>query len=165
MKQFHGTLQQKIETYSVPVPESGCWLWTRAVNQDGYGRVSARGKYLSAHRVSYEVFKGEIPAGQYVLHACDTPGCVNPAHLRIGAQSDNMADCISKGRHKGGRSHCPNGHPYAGANLYVSPDGSRCCRKCRAETVARLRERARLASINPASPYLPTRGTPATPGH
>lgn len=83
---------------------SGCWLWQAAKYPRGYGMVNLgrdmRGKQFTtyAHRVSYVLAKGPIEPGQVVMHQCDTPACVNPAHLVLGTQADNLADCRSKGR-------------------------------------------------------------------
>lgn len=74
-----------------------CWLW--AGSGDGrYGSVSVNGRVVKAHRVSFELQFGEIPAGLMVLHHCDNPACVRPSHLFSGTQSDNLKDCASKGR-------------------------------------------------------------------
>lgn len=78
--------------------ETGCWIWTGTTDGKGYGMVSFRSKDRRAHRVSYELFKGEIPAGMHVLHRCDTPECVNPAHLRAGTAKENMAERDARGR-------------------------------------------------------------------
>lgn len=82
-------------------PNSGCWLWTGRVNDDGYGRVRLP-RSTGAHRLSYEWAHGEVPAGMVVMHKCDTPACVNPDHLRAGTQLDNIADRKAKGRSRGG---------------------------------------------------------------
>jgi len=72
-----------------------CILWTGSRNADGYGTMSRNRK---AHRVAWEHERGPIPAGMSVLHRCDTPACVNVAHLFLGTQADNMADMMAKGR-------------------------------------------------------------------
>jgi hypothetical protein len=74
-----------------------CWLWT-AGTRTGYGRAWFGGKLRDAHRVSYALFNGAVPAGLDVLHTCDNPGCVNPAHLRPGTHQENMDDKVAKGR-------------------------------------------------------------------
>lgn len=76
----------------------GCWLWRDAPNTWGYGTFNWGGAVLAAHRVSYEEANGPIGGGLSVLHRCDTPACVNPAHLFLGTQLDNMRDMHSKGR-------------------------------------------------------------------
>lgn len=81
-----------------PIPWSGCWIWTGPINDKGYGRFMADGVTRYAHRLSYEVHLGGIPAGLDVLHMCDTPLCINPAHLFLGTQADNNADRDRKGR-------------------------------------------------------------------
>jgi len=77
--------------------KSGCWLWTGAVNHDGYGHIRW-GKEQRAHRIAYLLEKGSIPPGMNVCHSCDTPACVNPDHLFLGTQKRNMEDCSRKGR-------------------------------------------------------------------
>lgn len=83
---------------------SGCWLWQAGGYPRGYGMVNlgrdVRGKQYTtyAHRVAYVLAYGPIEPGQVVMHICDVPACVNPAHLRLGTQGDNIRDCYAKGR-------------------------------------------------------------------
>lgn len=75
-----------------------CWEWTGRGNGKGYGLFSARGRQLQAHRLSYTLFVGDIPAGMHILHSCDNPLCVNPKHLRAGTHADNMKDMRARSR-------------------------------------------------------------------
>ena len=98
------TLSERFDEKWVPVTESGCWLWT-ASTSNGYGFIKVDGKMSYAHRVSYELYNGDIPDGDgyhgiCVLHRCDVRSCVNPAHLFIGTHQDNMDDRERKGRNK-----------------------------------------------------------------
>jgi hypothetical protein len=77
---------------------SGCWNWTARKNKDGYGQVWINHKSYYAHRISWSLKNGEIPKGMYILHSCDNPGCVNPNHLFLGTQADNVMDCFKKGK-------------------------------------------------------------------
>ena len=77
---------------------TGCWLWAGAVDGKGYGRLIERGKVLLAHRVSWMICHGAIPSGLCVCHRCDTPLCVNPAHLFLGTQRENIQDASRKQR-------------------------------------------------------------------
>ncbi len=78
--------------------KSGCWLWTRGQDKDGYGHFSIKHKIYRAHRMSYILHIGKIPRGCFVCHACDVPACVNPEHLFIGTVLDNYRDSVKKGR-------------------------------------------------------------------
>lgn len=100
---LHKSLWDRFHDKFVPDPNSGCWLWTGAAKELGYGVIGLGHREdgtAKAHRVAYQLYKGDIPQGMNVLHSCDLPCCVNPAHLRLGTLSDNSRDCVSRGRHK-----------------------------------------------------------------
>lgn len=94
----------------------GCWLWTGAKDECGYGVITEGGrrgrgfpgKAFKTHRLSWSFAYGEIPSGMSVLHKCDTPACVRPDHLFLGTQRENVADCVGKGRNRGatGTKNC-----------------------------------------------------------
>lgn len=137
-----------------------CWVWHGMRDRYGYGRVSIPmpnrdGKtriLVGAHRVSQMLNSGEpIPPGMIVLHSCDNPPCVNPAHLRVGTHLDNAADKFSRGREVPAPTHCPRGHPYTDENTTLKvrhdrakPRVSRACRECG-------RERTRAISARNSS--------------
>ena len=78
--------------------ESGCWLWNAACRTTGYGVFSYNGKPVTASRVSYILYKGTDPGDLFVCHTCDNPKCVNPDHLFLGTNQDNVEDRKRKGR-------------------------------------------------------------------
>ena len=99
------SLHRRFEAAYCPEPNSGCWLWTKARDAPGYGKIVTGRKVTKAHRVSYEMHKGKIGKGLSVCHTCDTPPCVNPDHLFLGTVKENWDDCASKGRHVYGTRH------------------------------------------------------------
>lgn len=98
--ELHSRTRQRFDSYHVQSP-SGCWLWQGIINWGGYGVFQLQGKQRSAHRISWTLYRGTIPKDSFVLHRCDVRNCVNPDHLFLGSQSDNMRDMVSKGRAKG----------------------------------------------------------------
>jgi hypothetical protein len=93
-----GTEQERFDASYLITPESGCWLWTRSIDKDGYGIFWFKGNKTFAHRKSYQLHKGEIGLGLLVCHRCDVTCCVNPAHLFLGTCKDNLQDAVSKKR-------------------------------------------------------------------
>lgn len=82
---------------------SGCILWIGSIATNGYGRMKIGRRFFQAHRVSWELVNGPIPPGMFICHRCDIRPCVNPLHLFVGTQADNMRDCAAKGRLSGQR--------------------------------------------------------------
>lgn len=100
---------------SYRIDENGCWLWTKGRSGRRYGQLRLPdGSALAAHRLSYEMHKGPIPEGMFVCHTCDVQHCVNPDHLWLGTNSDNINDCVAKGRH---RCNLPSSNRRAEMNL------------------------------------------------
>ena len=134
-------LAKKLAEKVSPEPMSGCWLWSGLHDGVGYGViVVGHDTRFAAHRVSYSLYKGEIPVGMCVLHKCDVRSCCNPEHLFIGTKKQNSQDMVSKGRNKNPaslRTACPQGHPYSGVNA----QGRRICKICDKATRQRFIER------------------------
>lgn len=102
-KPLKGRLLARVE-----ITTSGCWEFQGSRSEKGYGRIgsgSLANQTILAHRASWLVHKGDIPLGMFVLHHCDNPPCINPAHLFLGDHKTNMEDMSSKGRGSGN----PNG--------------------------------------------------------
>ncbi|HLO78162.1 MAG TPA: HNH endonuclease [Magnetospirillum sp.] len=102
---YEGGGISKLMRYVEMIPFSTCWYWSAYCDAKGYGRVRHNGEMLTAHRFSYEVHHGPIPEGMQVCHSCDVRSCVNPAHLFLGTQLDNIQDMVAKGRHSKGETH------------------------------------------------------------
>lgn len=130
------TLAERFARKYEPEPNTGCWLWTAFVDAAGYGRINsgarASGGILYAHRVSYELHVGPIPAGLQLDHLCRVRSCVNPAHLEPVTAQENTSRGLGAAK-----PCCARGHALCGTNVRLYR-GARVCRTCH-----RDRERAR----------------------
>jgi len=75
-----------------------CWEWKRSKNNYGYGTLTINGRRAYAHILAFKLAGNDLPTGLHVMHACDNPACINPAHLKAGTRSANMTDCHARGR-------------------------------------------------------------------
>jgi HNH endonuclease len=101
-EQYIETIADRLILGTVKGP-NGCILWTKSLHKKGYGTIkigngTKNGLLFKTHRISWEIFHGPIPDGLFVLHSCDVPRCVNPCHLWLGTNQDNMDDMNRKGR-------------------------------------------------------------------
>ena len=105
------SIKERFERYVERIPFLTCWIWAGYCDKDGYGmmvikRASGKSLYrpVGAHRISWELHRGEIPAGMHVLHNCDNPPCCNPAHLYLGGVHENVRDRVVRLREHGERN-------------------------------------------------------------
>lgn len=105
--------------------EGACWIWTGSRKPAGYGQMMNQGKCLYVHRVVYELLVGPIPPKMQLDHLCRVRECCNPDHLEVVTNAENGQ------RGKALITHCPQGHPYEGDNLYITPAGHRQCHTCK----------------------------------
>lgn len=125
--------------YNTVVNDSGCWLFTGTKAGKGYGAVSVNGTMQYTHRVYFFAHTGMWPGRLQVCHTCDTPNCVNPSHLFLGTNVDNVRDRVNKNRCSRGKKElsatCGKGHMFTPENTYWEmPRGVRHCIECRRES-------------------------------
>lgn len=113
---------------NVTVDGNGCWIWTACRVPTNYGQVTRHingvRKKFGTHRYTYERLVGPIPEGLQLDHLCRVRPCCNPAHLEPVTGPENSRRAAIA------RTHCPEGHPYSGPNLYLDPNSRRKCRTC-----------------------------------
>lgn len=117
-------------------PATGCWNWMHAIDPTGYGRVKRSRRADMAHRVSYEMFVGAIPAGLHLDHLCRNRRCVNPHHLEAVSQRTNILRGTGWAGVNARKTHCVRGHDLTEARI---ADGRRWCRQC--EAIRRIKHR------------------------
>ena len=109
--------------------DDGCWTWTGTL-AEGYGVIAVGKKGKRAHRLVYEMVRGDIPDGLVLDHLCRNPRCVNPAHLDPVTGGENVRRGNSFSSANRAKMHCAAGHPLSGTNLLSTPQGRRVCREC-----------------------------------
>lgn len=110
--------------------DSACWEFDGPTLESGHKRYDSPAGMV-AHRYAWALTHGRLPTSDEVVrHRCDNPPCSNPSHLQIGAQVNNVADMIDRGRASFTRTHCRNGHERTPENTALRKNGERRCRIC-----------------------------------
>lgn len=119
----------------VEVTKAGCWLWTAAKtgSTHRYGAFVWNGQQSTAHRFAYEFWRGPIAEGMSVDHLCRTPPCVNPDHLEVVSQGENILRGDTLPAFNAKKTECVRGHPFDLFNTLNAANGSRQCRTCKRE--------------------------------
>jgi len=131
-------LEPRFRSFVLPEPNSGCWLWTGKLTNSGYSEFWADGRGRLGHRVSYQLYRGEIRAGLEIDHLCRVPICVNPGHLEA------VTHKVNQERGRGARGRCKRGHEFDEKNTAIVA-GKRpglFARRCRACAAWHARARA-----------------------
>ena len=127
-----------------PEPNSGCWLWTRQVSENGYAHFYYKGRTTYAHRAAYELYVGDIPQGYHVDHKCRVRSCCNPDHLEAVTPQENWR---RSGAHRAAsKRFCKRGHPWIPANWYIM-GGRRQCKPCSRYMMNKWRRAQRAAGV------------------
>jgi hypothetical protein len=152
------TLTEMLEANSIPEPNSGCWLWLRGVA--GGKRVAGvrkgvypiwkwEGRQTQVSHLALKTRGVEVPKDFGGCHRCDNTFCVNPDHLFVGTNTDNIRDAQAKGRLvRVKRMVCKQGHPLSADNVYINNGKFRGCRICKRRRDGEFRARARHAKIS-----------------
>jgi hypothetical protein len=112
------------------VGRSRCIIWIAGVQTDGYGQFGIKGKNIVAHRVVYGWLVGEVDGEKHIHHTCGNRLCVNPEHLKQLSAKEHLLLGNSPPSKNSRKTHCLNGHPLSGGNLYLDKSGHRSCKIC-----------------------------------
>lgn len=125
------------ESFEKYVDKSGeCWEWSGSHYVNGYSKITSGRDQALAHRWAYEHYRGRIPDGMVIDHLCRNRGCVNPDHMEVVTNNENLRRGAGYGIRNGMRTTCIHGHEYTDENIYRTPQGGIRCREC-----ARIRDR------------------------
>ncbi len=146
-----GSRRAETQPIGYVVQENGCWEWVGGTTRDGYGLFRPNGgKTQRVHVWLYEQRYGPISDGKECHHTCPNKICVNPDHIEIVTHKEHYdrdrlwQEGLARGsRFRLAKTHCPQGHPYSGENLYVRPDTYRECRTCHRDAVRRSYQKTR----------------------
>lgn len=126
----------------IVVDGNGCHVWQGVRDRRGYAYMSVDGRNRRLSR-----YVSHAPRDKVACHSCDNPSCVNPSHIFLGTQKDNLQDMASKGRHRNqSKTHCPKGHPYIPERTRIDGKGARQCKECDRVRSAKKRADAKLRS-------------------
>lgn len=121
--------------------ETGCWIWTGALTDQGYGSFRAQQRTFLAHRAMFVLWYGDVPAE--LDHLCRTPRCVSPEHLEPVTHRENVLRGTSPSSERARATHCKNGHAWTPDNTSHAAGGTRRCKAChRANEAARYARKA-----------------------
>lgn len=142
------TSVERFEEKYFPEPNTGCWLWTGAINGSGYGQLFMNGRLMQAHEFSYSMKNGPVADGLELDHLCRTRLCVNPDHVEPVSHHENML------RRAATVTHCKYGHPYVEGSFFLKkrknrPGIARRCKQCHNRMEREKRARDRLAAAQP----------------
>ncbi len=127
----------------IPEPNSGCWIWGGALGTGGYANTSLNNRHIKIHRMAWMLVNGPIPDGLEIDHKCRVRSCVNPDHLEAVTHLENVRRGIASATLAARNAAivtCPKGHPYSGKNLILRKSGSRQCRECNRQRLAKKRQ-------------------------
>lgn len=128
--------------WSLVDKSEGCWLWLGSTANNGYGAFGLRrDQMVAAHRYAYSLLRGPIPLGMVIDHLCRNPSCVNPEHLEVVTNKENILRGIGPSAENAKKQVCKHGHPFTSGNTYVHVHRGkrkRLCRICRREAYGRF---------------------------